>query len=517
MLAAYGLVALAVVGLLCPLFRAATTPLKDIPGPFLARFTRLWFFRSIWNGHAHLDNIALHRKYAKNGYFAPIVRLGPNMYSISRPDKTVYGIGSKMPKTSWYEGWKHPSPERWTMFPDRNIQRHAETRRKFQSMYSMSSLLHYEEYVESGQDVFKTRLEEMVQDGRTVDFHHWLQCYAFDVIGNITYSRRFGFLDRGEDVENVLTSLSSILSYSSLAGIYSWAHPILYKIMEKLPGSGAQGRNYIIQYTQRRIADREAERSSNEKAGNRHLPKGGAPRDFLDITMDAAQDPEKAMTPYHVFMASMSNIIAGSDTTAISLSSVLWRLAANAETRMKLRHELDTAIQEGKMTKDRITFKESQNLPYLQACIKEGLRLCSATGLPLWREVPAGSGGMEIMGRYFPEGSEVGINAWVAHYDEDIWGADAGEFRPERWIDSDAETLKMMESFFMPFGLGSRTCIGRHISYLEMCKVVPMLVSQFDVELVNKEGKFETMNYWFCKPEDFRVVVKARQTEVKSI
>lgn len=100
MFAIHGLFALAIFGLLYPLFRAATTPLKDVPGPFLARFTRLWFFRSIWNGHAHLDNIALHRKYAKDGqFFAPVVRLGPNMYSISRPDRTVYGIGSKMPKT----------------------------------------------------------------------------------------------------------------------------------------------------------------------------------------------------------------------------------------------------------------------------------------------------------------------------------------------------------------------------------------------------------------------------------
>ncbi|EME87194.1 uncharacterized protein MYCFIDRAFT_184329 [Pseudocercospora fijiensis CIRAD86] len=405
MFVTYGLIAAAIIALLYPLFRAATSPLKDVPGPFLARFTRLWFFRSRWNGHAHLDNIALHGKYAKDGqFFAPIVRLGPNMYSISRPDKAVYGIGSKMPKSSWYEGWKHPSPERWTMFPDRNIQRHAETRRKFQSMYSMSSLLHYEEYVESTQDVFQTRLEEMVQDGRTVDMHHWLQCYAFDVIGNITYSRRFGFLDRGEDVENVLASLHSIMSYSTLAGIYSWAHPLLYKLLEKLPGSGAQGRNYIIQYTQRRIREREAERLlQSEKRHDHDHDHQHAPRDFLDITLDASQDPENAMTPYHV---SMSNIIAGSDTTAISLSSIFYHLYTNPKSLKKLRQELDTT---------------------------------------------AGSR------------TEVGMNSWVAHYDAEIFGADVEEFRPERWIDADGEELKRMEGLFVPFGLGSRTCIGRHV------------------------------------------------------
>ncbi|WPA95603.1 uncharacterized protein RHO25_000205 [Cercospora beticola] len=228
--------------------------------------------------------------------------------------------------------------------------------------------------------------------------------------------------------------------------------------------------------------------------------------------MDAEEDPDKKMTKYNVFMIGISNIIAGSDTTAVSLSSVLWHLIANPHTLQRLRAELDQAIKDGKMTADRVSFKQSQELAYFQACIKEGLRLCAATGLPLWREVPKGSGGIELFGHYFPEGTELGINTWVAHYDEDIWGPDAAQFKPERWIDSSAEKLKVMDSMFMPFGLGSRTCIGRHISFLEINKVVPMIVSKFDFELLDKSGVLDTENYWFVKPKDFRVVVKPRKT-----
>ncbi|USW46942.1 Putative cytochrome P450 [Septoria linicola] len=493
------------------LYNAFFGPLHDIPGPLLARFTKAWYLRSIWTGQAHWDQIALHRKYAKDGdFYAPVVRLGPKMYSITRPEKVVYGIGSKMPKSSWYEGWKHPSPDRWTLFPDRNMKRHAETRRKLQSMYAMSSLLHYETYVESAQDIFNQRLVEMCSDGRTVDMHHWLQCYAFDVIGNITYSRRFGFLDEGKDIERTMVSLDSNLSYSTLVGVYAWAHPILYKIMEKVPGSGAAGRAYLMDFTRKMIAGKEAERDADEKAGRRYVPQEGVPRDFMNLAMDAERDPEKNMTKYNVFMIGISNIIAGSDTTAVSLSSVLWHLASNPAALQRLRAEIDQAIADGKMTTDRVTFKQSQELSYFQACIKEGLRLCAATGLPLWREVPKGSGGVQMCGHYFPEGSEVGINTWVAHYDEDIWGPDAAQFKPERWIDSSTERLKIMDSFFMPFGLGSRTCIGRHISFLEMNKVIPMIVSKFDFEIVNQSGTLETENYWFVKPTDFRVVVKER-------
>lgn len=392
------------------LYNILTSPLRKVPGPFAARFTRLWYLRSIWKGQAHWEDIALHRKYAKDGeYYAPVVRVGPNMYSITRPEKVVYGIGSKMEKSSWYEGWKHPSPDRWTVFSDRNIQRHAETRRKFQSMYSMSSLLHYETYAEAVQDVFRQRLVEMTRNRQSVDMHHWFQCYAFDVIGNITYGRRFGFLDEGKDVDHCMASLESSMVYSSLVGVYAWAHPVLFKIMENIPGTGAAGRAYIMNFVRKQIAEREAQRAKAEKTGA-HIHNLDAPRDFTDLAMDAEKDPEKGMTKHNVFMMGTSNVIAGSDTTAVSLSSILYHLLKTPRTMSLLRAELDQAVEDGRVTPDRIAFKESQKLPYLQACIKEALRLCSATGLPLFRVVPPG--GVEISGMFFPEGTEVGVHIW---------------------------------------------------------------------------------------------------------
>ena len=56
----------------------------------------------------------------------------------------------------------------------------------------MSSLLHYEEFADQCADIFRDRLTEFARSGQTVDLHHWLQCYAFDVIGDITFGQRFG-------------------------------------------------------------------------------------------------------------------------------------------------------------------------------------------------------------------------------------------------------------------------------------------------------------------------------------
>src|ERR1700712_1929353 len=87
--------------LLVFLYYSLTSSLRTIPGPFQTRLTKLWFFNRVRLGHFEHDNIALHRKYG------PIVRIAPDHFSIDDPDaiKQIYGIGSKFPKSDWYEGW----------------------------------------------------------------------------------------------------------------------------------------------------------------------------------------------------------------------------------------------------------------------------------------------------------------------------------------------------------------------------------------------------------------------------
>lgn len=87
---------LAVLGLyiLYCVIKAATDPLRAIPGPFLARFTRLWYFHAVYKGNFELTNVELHKKYGS------VVRVAPNEYSIDDVDaaKTIYGHGSNFIK-----------------------------------------------------------------------------------------------------------------------------------------------------------------------------------------------------------------------------------------------------------------------------------------------------------------------------------------------------------------------------------------------------------------------------------
>ncbi|KAF2034608.1 cytochrome protein [Setomelanomma holmii] len=475
---------------------------RSVPGPKGGRLSRLWFYRKVRNGSFHHENIALHEQYG------PVVRVAPGFFSISTPEKAIYGIGSNFPKSDWYQGWKHPSPDRWTLFPDQDIKRHAETRKRFQGLYSMSSLLSYESYVDDCIDIFLGKLDQFAKSGQSMDLVHWFQCYAADVIAEITYSERFGFLDNGEDVAGTMAALDKSMSYSTLVGIYPKLHPYLYAVLEKIPGSGAAGRTYLMSFVQRKIAERNVAREKgNYEPKAKELEDGLAPKDFLDKLTDAKeQDPDK-VTPYHIFMMGLSNIIAGADTTAVSLSGILYYLITSPKSLAKLRREIE---EHGRIDK-RVTFADSQEMPYLQAVIKEALRMHSATGLPLWRVVP--QGGVQIGEYWLPPGSNVGVNSWVAHYDKSIFGEDAHVFRPERWLEAknaSADKLKVMEASYMPFGLGSRTCLGRHISTLEMNKLVPEIVKKFDLALGMPKEDWKTINYWFVKPERLPVTIRPR-------
>ncbi|EEA25525.1 benzoate 4-monooxygenase cytochrome P450, putative [Talaromyces marneffei ATCC 18224] len=366
------------------------------------------------------------------------------------------------------------------------------------------------------QHLFLDRLHEFSHSGTEIDLGYWMQCYTFDVIGCITYGERYGFLDEGQDIQGAIQAVGSIGRFSTLMGIYSEWYPLAFKLNGYLNDSGAGGRTFVANFAREKIEKHKQEQQEEhlEKGGDvKILDRDGISREpfMTKMIKSHRQDPEK-VTDYHLFMVAQSNVIAGFDTTAISLTAMMYHLLKTPRVLQKLRDELNAARASGKLTgKDRINFHESQDLPYFKVVVKEALRVHSAAGLPFWRVVP--EGGVDIEGIHFPEGTVLGVSSWVAHYNEDVF-TDPTEFRPERWIDQDETNLKAMNELYMPFGLGSRTCIGRHISTLEMSKLIPVLVDKFDFEIVSspaKEGDWETENFWFVKPHNLKVRVYERR------
>ena len=96
--------------------------------------------------------------------------------------------------------------------------------------------------------------------------------------------------------------------------------------------------------------------------------------------------------------------------------------------------------------------------------------------------------GATICGRFVPAGTIVGCNPWVMHHNRDVFGEDADAYRPERWLISDKERLQQMHRTMHQFGGGEHICLGRHISYLEVFKLVPSLLRMYEVSNISYQN-----------------------------
>ncbi|KAF4462144.1 cytochrome p450 pisatin [Fusarium albosuccineum] len=137
-------------------------------------------------------------------------------------------------------------------------------------------------------------------------------------------------------------------------------------------------------------------------------------QDFLSKALGLHQANPDKFPEAAIHTLCLTNFGAGSDTTCISVPSFSFSLRTRRAS---------SSLCQG----------ESEATP---------------TGLPLARVVPYG--GVTVSGTFFPEGTVVGVNSWVAHHNTDVFGPDADEFRPERWLTQDKERLSMIEAYWIP-------------------------------------------------------------------
>lgn len=164
------------------------------------------------------------------------------------------------------------------------------------------------------------------------------------------------------------------------------------------------------------------------------------------------------------------NIIAGSDTTATAIRTTMLYLMSSPQVYRELVHEVRTAAAEGRLSTP-ITDEQARSLPYLQAVIKEGLRVFPPVAGLMPTVVPPG--GDFLNGIPVPEGTEIGWSAFGVQHNKEVYGVDAETFRPERWIDvKDPEQLRIMNSTWeLVFKYGKWQCLGRSVALMELNKM----------------------------------------------
>lgn len=175
-------------------------------------------------------------------------------------------------------------------------------------------------------------------------------------------------------------------------------------------------------------------------------------------------------------------IIAGSDTTAITICGLFFYITRNSQVYNKLTNEIRSAFQSIDEIRGGPTLLACQ---YLRACIDESLRMCPAGPSELQREVLRG--GLEVEGDFIPEGVLIGTSGWSLQHNEEYF-KDAYSYCPERWIADDktgvtAEDVARARSCWYPFSAGPGSCVGKNLALLELMIIVARTLYQMDVRM----------------------------------
>jgi cytochrome P450 len=184
----------------------------------------------------------------------------------------------------------------------------------------------------------------------------------------------------------------------------------------------------------------------------------------------------RAFTPQQVLTTAISVVGAGSDTTSVALTAFLGYLVRNPSTYAAVQKEVDEAFETGFMSRP-VSYAMGTKLELTQACIKETLRLHPPISMSLPRLVPRE--GAVIDGHFLAGNTQVSVSPYVFHRTRQAYGEDARQYNPQRWLNVTDAKRRELERNNLTFGGGSRQCIGKNISLMELSKVIPSMLRRF--------------------------------------
>ncbi|KAL1954751.1 hypothetical protein VTO42DRAFT_751 [Malbranchea cinnamomea] len=454
--------------------------IKDIPGPFVASFSSLWKVYQLWKGHMEEELIKLHQKHGD------FVRIAENEVSVSHPDAVRQLLHANIPKGPWYSIFSLPDYRYVNQMSELDPRRHIEKSRNLAAGYALSNIIKSEPYVDEVVRLLEARLDELSRANAPVEFDHWFNYFAFDVLGEVTFSRSFGFVETGTDIRNAIANTRALALYIAVMGHYVWLHNLTLgnPLLSRL---GIQPSSHIFDTSLLAIESRK----NNPDQRN----------DMMARWLEARAKHPDRMAENDVFAAAVANVGAGADTVSATLQAFFYYLIRHPTHLHRLREEIDGAQARGELSPV-VQYAEAQKLPFLQACIKESYRYHSAVGGPLPRVVP--KGGMTVAGRYFKQGTVLSVNPWVFHRNPDLFGDDCNVFNPERWLDKDR--ARKMDPFLIHWGAGYNQCPGRNLAHFEISKLAATLIRDYEIEQVDAkqdwtfENHFTAVPYaWPCK------------------
>ena len=390
-------------------------------------------------------------------------------------------------KGNYYRIFALPDSRFESSMSETKATRHHQITQNVGSGYALSNILKAEPDIDRTLLTFVDRLDSLSRANKSVNFDEWFTYLAFDNLGEITFSKDFGFVENGYDIGNSIANNKKLLLYIAVMGHFWWAHDYLLA-------------NPIIGYLN--LSPHLHIFETCLAAIQRRMTNDPVRRDMMEQWMDTLKKHPDRMTEKELVAAAAVNIGAGGDTVSCELQACLFKIIKNQAVLEKLRREIDAAN-----LSDIPSYEETKKLPFLQACIKETLRFNPSVGFNLPRISPAG--GVTALGRHFPEGVILSVNPWVINRRPEIFGADADIWNPERWMDP--ERSARMDKYLASFGAGYMMCPGRHMAHMELSKTMALLVKEFDVRLVDEGCEWKFTCHFVVVPFGWPCVVKRRE------
>ncbi|KAJ1720335.1 hypothetical protein LPJ53_005029 [Coemansia erecta] len=438
-------------------YRLFFSPLSRIPGATLSKLTVLKLrFDALTGRMGH----AAHSDYYKHG---DIYTLAPNIVVLSNPSdcRTVLST-HRFAKSHMYEAFALIDD---TIFTTRSPDLVHTRRKQVGPAFTHGYLAEMEPVIiECGISAIRQKWDQMISrsDRGAVEINYagHFSLATFDIIGALGYGQRFNALHNDQ-----AQIISWVNRYNTLAMLkFTFGDPerlpnrILFRSLLKSKAEFVAFGNAAAQTRRDQLAQGLAKR----------------PKDILQALIDG-EDPDSKikMTPLQITAENIGFLIAGTDTTSLTLSWTIHYLMLYPRVYNKAVTEVRTAFPPA--ADHTISYAEAKaSLPYVEACIYESMRIQAVSGVPLPRIVP--KGGATFQGYFLPEGTQIGVNIAGANHHKDTWESPR-EFIPERFIDN--EKLKQN---VLTFSSGVRICPGRNLANYEMMTILANILKDYDLE-----------------------------------
>ncbi|KAI9290641.1 cytochrome P450, partial [Neoconidiobolus thromboides FSU 785] len=424
--------------------------LRDVPGPILGKMSSFYVKHFITKGNYHEFLKQIHDQYG------PVVHFAPNrvMINTKKSSNIIYGTYSYK-KAPFYRAFDYGAGNIFSV-ADKEV--HSERRKIVAQTISSSNLKQLEPVmIEYGFLPLKKKLKELYETNGHCDIYKLIHQVLFTINGQLILSENLDLLNSSESDLPILKWLKEAQIY----GIMQYEFPILKTIGGER--FGKKSYQQFIQFCKSKIEERQQLLAQMDTSSDL--------TEYNDILQSFLTNSREPLTLDDLAAEIITGFIAGTDTTANTLTWTLKLLIENPDKLDKLQQEIDQLYKENSI--EAINYELiKKNCPYLEACISESMRLYPIGAGFLPRMTP--KGGVELEGYYLPEDLEVGIGSYAYHRSSEIW-ENSDQFIPERFLDSS------VRSNYLPFLIGPRSCVGREFAWLAMSHFLTCLLYYFEI------------------------------------